>query len=75
MPDWKDVPDGMAVIFQAACKQQHGHASDLLREVAKQLVWTAPMVKGLLAGIADSQAGESAESNRVYPVFGMSVFT
>src|SRR5262249_15329196 len=60
-PDWKDVPDGMAALFQEGCKQQPGHSSDMMRDFAKQFVWTAPMVKGLIAGIADSKDGEAAE--------------
>jgi hypothetical protein len=60
-PDWKDVPDGMAALFQEGCKQQPGHSSDMMRDFAKQFVWTAAMVKGLVAGIADSKDGEAAE--------------
>jgi hypothetical protein len=60
-PDWKDVPDGMAALFQEGCKQQPGHSSDMMRDFAKQFVWTSAMVKGLIAGIADSKDGEAAE--------------
>jgi hypothetical protein len=60
-PNWKDVPDGMAALFQEGCKQQPGHSSDMMRDFAKQFVWTAAMVKGLIAGIADSKDGEAAE--------------
>jgi hypothetical protein len=60
-PNWKDVPDGMAALFHEGCKQQPGHSSDMMRDFAKQFVWTAAMVKGLVAGIADSKDGESAE--------------
>jgi hypothetical protein len=60
-PNWKDVPDGMAALFQEGCKQQPGHSSDMMRDFAKQFVWTAAMVKGLVAGIADSKDGEAAE--------------
>jgi hypothetical protein len=60
-PDWKDVPDGMVALYQEGCKQQPGHSSDMMRDFAKQFVWTAAMVKGLVAGIADSKDGEAAE--------------
>jgi hypothetical protein len=60
-PDWKDIPDGMAALFQEGCKQQPGHSSDMMRDFAKQFVWTADMVKGLVAGIGDSKDGEAAE--------------
>jgi hypothetical protein len=60
-PNWKDVPDGMAALFQEGCKQQPGHSSDMMCDFAKQFVWTAAMVKGLIAGIADSKDGEAAE--------------
>jgi hypothetical protein len=60
-PNWKDVPDGMAALFQEGCKQQPGHSSDMMRDFAKQFVWTAAMVKGLVAGIGDSKDGEAAE--------------
>jgi hypothetical protein len=60
-PNWKDVPDGMAALFQEGCKQQPGHSSDMMRDFAKQFVWTAAMVMGLVAGIADSKDGEAAE--------------
>jgi hypothetical protein len=60
-PNWKDVPDGMAALFQEGCKQQPGHSADMMRDFAKQFVWTSAMVKGLIAGIADSKDGEAAE--------------
>jgi hypothetical protein len=60
-PNWKDVPDGMAALFQEGCKQQPGHSSDMMRDFAKQFVWTSAMAKGLIAGIADSKDGEAAE--------------
>jgi hypothetical protein len=60
-PDWKDVPDGMAALYQEGCKQQPGHSSDMMRDFAKKFVWTAAMVKGLVAGIGDSKDGEAAE--------------
>jgi hypothetical protein len=60
-PNWKDVPDGMVALYQEGCKQQPGHSSDMMRDFAKQFVWTAAMVKGLVAGIADSKDGEAAE--------------
>ena len=60
-PNWKDVPDGMAALFQEGCKQQPGHSSDMMRDFAKQFVWTSAMVKGLIAGIGDSKDGEAAE--------------
>jgi hypothetical protein len=59
-PDWKDVPEGMVALYREACKQAPGHAGDLLCQFAKELVWTSAMVKGLLAGIANSKDAESA---------------
>jgi hypothetical protein len=40
-PSWKDVPDGMAALFQEGCMQQPGHSSDMMRDFAKQFVWIA----------------------------------
>jgi hypothetical protein len=60
-PNWKDVPDGMAALFHEGCKQQPGRSSDMMRDFARQFVWTAAMVKGLVAGIGDSKDGEAAE--------------
>jgi hypothetical protein len=60
-PNWKDVPDGMVALYQEGCKQQPGHSSDMMRDFAKQFVWTAAMVKGLVAGIGDSKDGQAAE--------------
>ena len=51
----------MAALYQEGVKQQPGHSSDMMRDFAKQFVWTAAMVKGLVAGIADSKDGEAAE--------------
>src|SRR5437588_6483549 len=61
-PNWKDVPDGMAALFQEGCKQQPGKSADMMRDFAKQFVWTAAMVKGLIAGIAESKDAEQAEA-------------
>jgi hypothetical protein len=60
-PDWKDVPDGMAALFQEGCKQQPGHSGDMMRDFARQFVWTTAMVKGLIAGMAESKDAEQAE--------------
>jgi hypothetical protein len=62
-PNWKDVPDGMVALYKEACKQAPGHTSDILMAFAKELVWTSAMVKGLLAGIAESKDGERAEQS------------
>jgi hypothetical protein len=51
----------MAALFQEGCKQQPGHSSDMMRDFAKQFAWTSAMVKGLIAGIADSKDGQAAE--------------
>jgi hypothetical protein len=59
-PNWKDVPDGMAALYQEGCKQQPGHQSDMMCDFAKQFVWTVPMVKGLVDGTANSKDAESA---------------
>src|SRR5262245_32410018 len=61
MPNWKDVPDGMVALYQEGCKQQPGKSADMMRDFAKQFVWTSAMVKGLIAGIAESKDGERAE--------------
>jgi hypothetical protein len=61
-PDWKDVPDGMAALFHEGCKQQPGHASDMMRHFAKRFLCTAAMVKGLMVSIADSKDGERTEA-------------
>jgi len=61
-PNWKDVPDGMAALFQEGCKQQPGKSADMMRDFAKQFVWSAAMVKGLIAGIAESKDAEQAEA-------------
>jgi hypothetical protein len=48
-------------LFQEGVKQQPGHSSDMMRDFAKQFVWTVPMAKGLVAGIADSKDGKAAQ--------------
>ena len=35
----------MAALFQEGCKQQPGHSSDMMRDFAKQFVWTTAMMK------------------------------
>jgi hypothetical protein len=60
-PDWKDVPEGMAALYKEGCTQQPGHQADMMMNFAKQFVWTTPMVKGLIDGIADSKDGEAAQ--------------
>ena len=52
----------MAGLFQEGCKQQPGKSADMMRDFAKQLVWTSAMVKGLIAGIAESKDAEQAEA-------------
>jgi hypothetical protein len=53
--------NGMVALYQEGCKQQPGHSSDMMRDFAKQFVWTTAMVNRLVAGIADSKDGEAAE--------------
>ena len=60
-PDWKDVPDGMVALYKEGTKQQPGHQADMMRDFAKQFVWTDAMVKGLIDGIANSKDAESAQ--------------
>ena len=60
-PDWKDVPDGMVALYKEGCKQQPGHQADMMRDFAKQFVWTDAMVKGLIDGMANSKDAESAQ--------------
>jgi len=60
-PDWKDVPDGMAGLYKEGCRQQPGHQADMMRDFAKEFVWTTAMVKGLLDGIASSKDAEAAQ--------------
>jgi hypothetical protein len=59
-PGWKDVPDGKAALLQEGCKQQPGHSADTMREFVRQFVWTTAMVKGLIAGMAESKDGALA---------------
>ena len=51
----------MAALYREGCKQQPGHQADMMRDFAKQFVWTDAMVKGLVAGMADSNDAESAQ--------------
>jgi hypothetical protein len=51
----------MAALYKEGCTQQPGHQADMMMNFAKQFVWTTPMVKGLLDGIADSKDPESAQ--------------
>jgi len=60
-PNWKDIPEDMAALYKEACRQEPGHSGDGMCGFAKELVWTTAMVKGLVAGIADSQDGARAE--------------
>jgi hypothetical protein len=61
-PDWKDVPDGVAALFQEGCKQAPGHSAKMMRDFARQFVWTAAIVKGLIADMAESKDGEEANA-------------
>src|SRR5262249_40836203 len=61
-PDWKDVADGVAALYQEGCKQQRGHSADMMRDFAKKFVWTSAIVKGLVQGIADIKDGQETES-------------
>jgi hypothetical protein len=61
-PNWKDVADGMAALFHEGCKQQTGDSSDMMRDIGEQFVWTAAMVKGQIATIADTRDGEQANA-------------
>ena len=56
-----DVIGWMTAFFQEGCKRNVGKAHEMLQGFAKQLVWTNPMVKGLLDGLADSQDADSAQ--------------
>jgi hypothetical protein len=58
--NWKDVPEGMVALYKEACKQQPGHAGDVMCDFAKELVWTPGMAKSLIDGIANSKDAESA---------------
>jgi hypothetical protein len=60
-PDWKDVPDGMVGLYKEGVRQQPGHQADMMRDFAKEFVWTAAMVKGLIDGIASSEDAEAAQ--------------
>jgi hypothetical protein len=60
--DLWDIPDVMAALFQEGCKQVPGHSADMMRDFARQFVWTAAMVKGLIASMAESRDGEDAEA-------------
>ena len=56
-----DVVGWMTAFFQEGCKRNVGKSHEMLAGFARQLVWTNPMVKGLLDGLADSQDAESAQ--------------
>ena len=56
-----DVIGWMTAFFQEGCKRNVGKSHEMLAGFAKQLVWTNPMVKGLLDGLADSQDADSAQ--------------
>jgi hypothetical protein len=56
-----DVVGWMIAFFQEGCKRNVGKSHEMLAGFAKQLVWTNPMVKGLLDGLADSQDADSAQ--------------
>src|SRR5262249_50549556 len=56
-----DVVGWMTAFFQEGCKRNVGKAHEMLQGFAKQLVWTNPMVKGLIDGIADSKDADSAQ--------------
>jgi len=57
----EDVIGWMTAFFQEGCKRNVGKAHEMLAGFARQLVWTNPMVKGLLDGLADSQDADSAQ--------------
>jgi hypothetical protein len=56
-----DVVGWMTAFFQEGCKRNAGKSHEMLAGFAKQLVWTNPMVKGLIDGIADSKDADSAQ--------------
>jgi len=56
-----DVVGWMTAFFQEGCKRNVGKSHEMLAGFARQLVWTNPMVKGLLDGIADSKDADSAQ--------------
>ena len=56
-----DVIGWMLAFFHEGCKRNAGKAHEMLAGFAKQLVWTNPMVKGLLDGLADSKDADSAQ--------------
>ncbi|HMF12339.1 MAG TPA: hypothetical protein VKE94_08535 [Gemmataceae bacterium] len=43
-PNWKDVPEGMVALLKEGMNQAPGHHADLVRDFAKQFIWTAAMV-------------------------------
>ena len=49
-------------LLDAPDKAQPGKSADMMRDFAKQFVWSAAMVKGLIAGIAESKDAEQAEA-------------
>jgi hypothetical protein len=61
MPNWKDVGEGMAALAQEAAKQAPGRIGDVMMDFAKRLAWNSPMVKGLVAGIAEMKDAEAAQ--------------
>jgi hypothetical protein len=61
VPNYKDIPGYMGALIKEGNKQFPGHLADMLKGFAETLIWTAPMVKGLIAGIALGKDGKDAE--------------
>jgi len=56
-----DAAGWMGAFLHHGSKRNAGKTHEIVMDFAKQFVWTAAMVKGLVAGIADSKDGEQAE--------------
>jgi hypothetical protein len=54
----KDSAEWMLGFFHEACKRHPGKSHEVVREFAKLIAWTAPTIKGLVAGIGDTKDSE-----------------
>jgi hypothetical protein len=53
----KDAAEWMLGFFHEGCKRNPGKSHEIVREFAKLVHWTAPTIKGLVAGIGDAKDG------------------
>ena len=53
----KDAAEWMLGFFHEGCKRNPGKSHEIVSEFAKLVHWTAPTIKGLVAGIGDAKDG------------------